>query len=52
VQALCYQKKGAHLNMVQRFDICAEYASNNHLSDSHTIFPNVIFDAFLKTHCP
>jgi len=52
MQVLHYQKKGAHLNTVQCFVIHAENASNDHLSDSHTVFPNTIFDAFLKTHRP
>ena len=49
-QVLHYQKKGTHLNTVERFYNHAEYASNNHLNDSHIVFPNAIFDTLLKTH--
>jgi len=52
MQILHYHKKGAHLNTIEQFYIHAEYASNNHLNDSHTVFPNAIFDTLLKTHHP
>jgi hypothetical protein len=49
MQVLRRQNKGAHLNTLERFYIYAEYVNNNHLNDEHTIFPNKIFDALLKT---
>jgi hypothetical protein len=52
MQVLHYQNKGAHLNTIEQFYIHAEHASNNHLNDSHTIFPNRIFDTLLKTYHP
>jgi hypothetical protein len=51
-EVLHYHKKGKHLNTIELFHIHAEYASNNHLHDSHAIFPNTIFDTLLKTHHP
>jgi len=50
MEILQYQKKGAHLNTVERFYIHAEYTANNHLNDSQNIFPNAIFDTLLATH--
>jgi len=50
MEILQYQKKGAHLNTVERFYINAEYTANNHLNDSQNIFPNAIFDTILATH--
>jgi hypothetical protein len=52
MQVLHHHKKGAHLNTLERFYIHAEYTTNNHLNDSHTILPNKIFDTLLKTHQP
>ena len=49
MQVLQYHKKGAHLNTIERYYIHAEYAAN-HLNDSHTVFPNAVFDTILKTH--
>jgi hypothetical protein len=49
MQILQYQKKGPHLNTIECFYIHIEAASDNHLNDSHTIFPNRIFDTILKT---
>jgi len=51
-QILNQHKKSAHLNTLERFYIHAESATNNHLNDSHTIFPNKIFDTLLKTYQP
>jgi len=48
VRAAHYQKKGAHLNTLERFHIHTESAANNHLNDNHTIFPNAIFDTLAK----
>jgi len=52
MQILQYHKKGAHLNTLEWYYIHAGYASNNHLNDSNTIFPNAIFDTLLQTHHP
>jgi hypothetical protein len=52
MQVLRYQRKGAHLNTIERFYIYAEYINNNHLNDDQTIFPNKIFDTLLKPHNP
>jgi hypothetical protein len=52
MQILHYHKKAAQLNTLERHYIHADYASNNHLNDSHTTFPNAIFDTLLKTHRP
>ena len=43
------QKKGPHLNTIERFHIHKEFTENNHLSDPQTILPNAIFDTLLKT---
>jgi hypothetical protein len=40
MQKLHYQKRGAHLNKIERFYIHAEHASNKHLNDRYTIFPH------------
>jgi hypothetical protein len=50
MEILHYQKKGAHLNTIERFYIYAEYTTDNHLNDNQNIFPSAIFDALLKTH--
>ena len=50
MEILQYQKKGAHLNTVERFYFHAEYTANNHLNDSQNIFPNAIFNTLLATH--
>jgi hypothetical protein len=50
--SLVRHKKSARLNTLERYYIHAEYAANDHLNDSHTIFPNAIFDTLLKTHSP
>jgi len=52
MQVLQNHKKSAHLNTLERYYIHVEYADNNHLNDSYTIFPNAIFDTLLKTHSP
>ena len=52
MQVLQYHKKSAQLNTLERYYIHAEYAADNHLNDSNTIFCNAIFDTILKTHCP
>jgi len=50
MQILHYHRKGVHLNTLERFLIHTEAATNNHLNEGHTIHPNAIFDALLKTH--
>jgi hypothetical protein len=52
MQVLHYRKKGPHLNTTERFYIHVEAASNTHLNDSHTAFPNRLFDTILKTYHP
>jgi hypothetical protein len=52
MQILHYHKKGAHLNTLERFQIHTEFATNNHLNENQTIYPNAIFDTLLKTHWP
>jgi hypothetical protein len=41
---LCH-KKGAHLNMLERFHIFSEFVKNNSLNDPLTTVPNAIFKA-------
>jgi len=50
MQILHYRRKGAHLNMLERFHIHTEAATNNHLNEGHTVYPNAIFDTLLRTH--
>jgi hypothetical protein len=50
MQILRHHKKGPHLNTLERFYIHTEYTSNNHINDTHTIFPNKIFEILLKDH--
>jgi hypothetical protein len=50
IEILQYQKKGAHLNTIERYYIYAEYTTDNHLTDNQNIFPKAIFEALLKTH--
>jgi hypothetical protein len=52
MQILQCHRKGAHLNTIERFHIHAEFATNNHLNDNQTVFPNAISDTLIKTHCP
>jgi hypothetical protein len=44
------QKKGIHLNTIERFHIHKEAAQNNHLSDDHTITANRIFHTIFNTY--
>ena len=44
MQILLYQKTDLYLNKIERFYTHTEAASNKHLNDNHTIFPNKIFD--------
>jgi hypothetical protein len=50
MQILRHLKKDPHLNILEIFYIHAEYISNNHINDNHTIFPNKIFEVLLKDH--
>ena len=49
MQILQYQRKGTHLNTIERFFIYKEYLTNNHLNDEFNINLNKIFEAILKT---
>jgi hypothetical protein len=46
------QRKGPHLNTLERFYIHKEASINNHLNDDHTVIPNRVFDTILKMQCP
>jgi hypothetical protein len=46
------QRKGPHLNTLERFYIHKEASLNNHLNDDHTIAPNKVFDMILKMQPP
>jgi len=48
MQVLQVQKKGTHLNTIERFHIHKEAAQNNHLNDDHTITANRIFHTILQ----
>jgi len=52
LQVLHHQKKGTHLNTIERFHIHIEHAAGNHLNDDHTIFPNRILDTLIKPCTP
>jgi len=52
MQILQCQKKGLHLNTMERFHIHIEAAPNNHINDDDTISPNRIFDNILKNLPP
>jgi hypothetical protein len=52
MQIVHYHRKGAHLNTIERSHIHTEFAANNHLIDSQTIFPNAIFNILSKPHQP
>jgi hypothetical protein len=52
MQMLHHQKKGAHLNTIERFHIHIVHAADTHINDDHTIFPNKIFDALIKLNAP
>jgi hypothetical protein len=42
-----FQEKSSHRNTLERFHICKEAASDNHLNDDHTSHTNNIFIPFL-----
>jgi len=47
MQILSYQKKGPHLNAIEKFFIHKENTNDNQLNDKQTFFRNKIFDAIL-----
>jgi hypothetical protein len=48
MQVLQYQRKGPHLNTLQKYYIHAETTKNNYLNDDHTVIPNKIFEAIQR----
>jgi len=48
VGVLQFQKKGIHLDTIERFHIHRLAAKNNHLNDDHTLSANRIFDTILR----
>jgi len=48
VQIIQFQRKGIHLDKIERFHIHKESAANNHLNDVHTTPANRIFDTILN----
>jgi len=48
MQVLQYQRKGTHLNTIEKFFIYKEFSINTHLNDEFNIIPNRIFEALLK----
>jgi hypothetical protein len=48
MQILQHQRKGPHLNTLEKFHIHEEAARNNHLNDDHTVIQNKIFEAIQK----
>jgi hypothetical protein len=49
MQTLNYQKKGPHLNTIERVYIHKEASPENQLNDKQITFPNKILDAILNT---
>jgi hypothetical protein len=47
MEVIYLQKKGKHLNKIEKFHIYKEARHNNHLNDDHTITTNKIFDTIL-----
>jgi len=45
---LHHQKKGPHLNTIERVYIHKESALDNQLNDNQTIFPKKIFDNIIQ----
>jgi len=52
MQIVHCQRKGDHLNTIERFHIHTEFAANSHLNDPQTIFPNAILNTLTKAHQP
>jgi hypothetical protein len=46
------QRKGPHLNTLERFYIHKEASLNNHLNDDHTVISNSVFDTIVKMWRP
>jgi hypothetical protein len=45
---LCYNKKGIHLNTLEKFYIYQEGKRNNHINDKGTYMDNKIFQAIVS----
>jgi hypothetical protein len=52
MQILKHQRKGPHLNTMERFYIHKEATRDNHLNDDHTVLPNKICEAIQKITTP
>ena len=52
MQIMQYQKKGVHLNTIERYHIYTEFTADNHLNNPQTISPNAIFQTLTKYHPP
>jgi hypothetical protein len=50
MQIVHCHRKGAHLNTIERFHTHTEFATDNHLNDPQTIFPNAIFSTLTKAN--
>jgi hypothetical protein len=50
MQILRHNRKGPHLNTLERFHIYVEYITNNYINDNQNIFLNKIFDILLKAY--
>jgi hypothetical protein len=48
MEILQYQKKGIHLNTIERFYIYKEASVNSHLNNEHAIPSSKIFKTILK----
>ena len=48
MEVLQFQKKGTHLNTIERFHIYKETIQNNHLNDEYTTTANKIFDTIVQ----
>jgi hypothetical protein len=52
METLEFQRKGIHLNTMEKFHIHKELIKNNHLNDPQTMAPNPIFDMLANNHGP
>jgi hypothetical protein len=48
MRVLRLQKKGTHLDTIERFHIHRQAAKSHHLNDDHTLSANKIFDTILR----
>ena len=48
MEALHFQKKGAHLNIIERFYIHKEVTNNNHLNEEYIETSNQIFNTIIE----